>query len=171
MRDNFGTEGYFLEHSLILSFFKIFLCMCGLLKKKNEVAQSCLTLCDPMDCSLPGSSIQGIFQARTLEWVAMSFSRGSSRPRDWNRVFCFVGRCLTVWAIREVHGPFLKSLLNLLLYCFCVCLFGHKAHGILTPQSRIEPAPPALIGMRSLNYWTTREVSRLVLKSAFHWLS
>ena len=51
-------------------------------KKESEVAQSCLTLCDPMDCSLPGSSIRGIFQARILEWVAVSFSRRSSRPRD-----------------------------------------------------------------------------------------
>ena len=44
--------------------------------------QSCLTLCDPMDCSLPGSSVHGISQARILEWVAMSSSRGSSQPRD-----------------------------------------------------------------------------------------
>ena len=45
------------------------------------VTQSCLTLCDPMDCSLPGSFVRGIFQARILEWVVISFSRGSSRPR------------------------------------------------------------------------------------------
>ena len=51
-----------------------------------EVAQSCPTLCDPMDCSLPGSSIHGIFQARVLQWVAMSFSRRSSQPRDRTRV-------------------------------------------------------------------------------------
>ena len=44
----------------------------------SEVAQSCPTLCDPMDCSLPGFSIHGIFQARVLKWVAISFSRGSS---------------------------------------------------------------------------------------------
>ena len=48
--------------------------------KESEVAQSCLTLCDPMDCSLPDSSVHGIFQARVLEWIAISFSRGSSRP-------------------------------------------------------------------------------------------
>ena len=46
------------------------------------LAQSCPTLCDPMGCSLPGSSVRGIFQARILEWVAISFSRGSSRPGD-----------------------------------------------------------------------------------------
>ena len=45
-------------------------------------AQSCLTLCDPMDCSPPGSSVYGILQARILEWVAIASSRGSSRPRD-----------------------------------------------------------------------------------------
>ena len=50
--------------------------------KQSEVAQSCPTLCDPMESSLSGSSIHGIFQARILEWVAISFSRASSRPRD-----------------------------------------------------------------------------------------
>ena len=49
-----------------------------LLKLRSEVTQLCLTLCNPMDCSLPGSSVHGIFQARILEWVAMSFSRRSS---------------------------------------------------------------------------------------------
>ena len=47
-----------------------------------SVAQSCLTLCDPMDCSPPGSSVHGMLQARILEWVAMPSSRGSSQPRD-----------------------------------------------------------------------------------------
>jgi len=47
-------------------------------ESESEVAQSCPTLCDPMDCSLSGSSIHGIFQARVLEWIVISFSRGSS---------------------------------------------------------------------------------------------
>ena len=55
-----------------------------------------------MDCSPPGSSVHGIFQARTLEWVVMPFSRGSSRPRDWTQVSCIVGRRFTVWATRKV---------------------------------------------------------------------
>ena len=50
--------------------------------KETEVAQSCLTLGDPIDCSPPGFSVHGVFQARILEWVAISLSRGSSRPRD-----------------------------------------------------------------------------------------
>ena len=48
----------------------------------SEVTQSCPTLCDPMDCSLSGSSVHGIFQARVLEWIAISFCRGSSQPRN-----------------------------------------------------------------------------------------
>ena len=56
------------------------------------VTQSCLTLCDPMDCSLPGSSVHGILQARVLEWVAIPFSRGSSPPRDQTRVSYLTGR-------------------------------------------------------------------------------
>ena len=55
-----------------------------------------------MDCSLPGSSVHGIFQARVLEWIAISFSRGSSQPRDQTRVSCIVDRCFTIWATREV---------------------------------------------------------------------
>ena len=65
----------------------------------HEVAQSCETLCDLMDYSLPGSSIHDIFQARILGWVAISFSRGSSQPRDWTWVFGITGRLFTFWAI------------------------------------------------------------------------
>ena len=62
----------------------------------SEVAQSCPTLCDPVDCSLPGSSVHGIFQAIVLEWLAISFSRGSSQPRDRTWVSCIINRCFTV---------------------------------------------------------------------------
>ena len=62
---------------------------------------SCLTLCDPMDCSLPGFSVHGIFQARVLEWGAISFSRGSSWPRDRTQVFCIAGKRFILWATRE----------------------------------------------------------------------
>ena len=57
-----------------------------------------------MECSLTGSSVHGILQARVLEWVAISFSRGSSQPRDWTRVSCIIGRFFTIWATREVLG-------------------------------------------------------------------
>ena len=65
---------------------------------EGEVAQSCPTPCDSTDYSLPGSSVHGVLQARVLEWVAISFSRGSSWPRDWNQVSGIVGRRFTVWA-------------------------------------------------------------------------
>ena len=54
-----------------------------------------------MDCSLPGSSVHGIFQARVLEWVTISFSRGSSPPRDRTQVSYIAGRRFTFWATRE----------------------------------------------------------------------
>ena len=59
------------------------------------VAQSCPTLCDPIDCSRPGSSVHGILQARILEWVAIPFSWGPSQPRDQARVSCTAGRLFT----------------------------------------------------------------------------
>ena len=65
-------------------------------ENESEVTQLCPTLCDPMNCSLPGFSLHGIVQARVLEWVAISFSRGSSQPRDWTRVSCIAGRCFTL---------------------------------------------------------------------------
>ena len=68
--------------------------------------QSCLILCDPMDCSLPCSSLYGIFQAGTLESVAISSSRGSSRPRDRTQVFCV--SCFntsTAWEAQTHQGP------------------------------------------------------------------
>ena len=68
---------------------------------RREVTQSCPTLCDPMDCSLPGSSLHGIFQTRILEWVFISFSRRSSQTRDWTWVSRITDRCFTVWATRE----------------------------------------------------------------------
>ena len=65
------------------------------------VAQSCLTLCIPLDCSPPGSSVHGILQARILEWVAMPSSRGSSQLRDQTQVSHIAGGFFTIWAIRE----------------------------------------------------------------------
>ena len=58
----------------------------------------------PMDCSLPSSSVHGILQARILEWVAISFSRGCSQPRDQTWVSRIGGRCFNLWATREAHS-------------------------------------------------------------------
>ena len=74
-------------------------------KEAREVAQSCQTFCVPVDCSPPGSSVHGILQARILEWVAISFSRGSSQPRDRTWVSCIAGRCFILWTTRETSLP------------------------------------------------------------------
>ena len=88
------------------------------------VAKSFLTHCNPMDCSPPGSSVHGISLARILEWVAISSSRGSSRPRDWTQVSC--GSCIG----RQV----LYHQATWEVSCF----------GFLGSVTRGEPAPPAL---------------------------
>ena len=63
------------------------------IESESEVTQLCPTLCDPTDFSLPGFSVHGIFWTTVLEWVAISFSRGSSRPRDRTWVSYIIGRC------------------------------------------------------------------------------
>ena len=67
---------------------------------ESEVAESCPTLCDPMDCSPPGSSVHGVFQAIVLEWIPFSFSRGYSWLRDWTQVSHIAGRFFTLWTTR-----------------------------------------------------------------------
>ena len=73
---------------------------CGI---ESEVAELYPTLCKPVDCSPPGSSVHGILQARILQWVAISFSRGSSRPRDRTWVSRIAGRCFNLWTTREAQ--------------------------------------------------------------------
>ena len=79
------------------------------------VAKLCQTLCVPMDYNSPGSSVHGISQARILEWVAISFSRGSSWFRDWTWISCIGRRILYHWVIREAQE---KSFCNLNSYFY-----------------------------------------------------
>ena len=95
------THVGFPSDSVIEAYVRIGTCI---VKGKVKVAQSCLTLCDPMDCSPLSSSIHGILQARRLEWVAIPFSRGSYQPRHQTQVFRTAGRFFTVWANRESQG-------------------------------------------------------------------
>ena len=92
--------------------------------------QSYQTFCNPMDCSPPSSSVHGIVRARILEWVATSFSRGSSWSRDWTQVSWIAGGFYNVWATREApfyleslgsDNPGYKLMLNILL---AECLYG-----------------------------------------------
>ena len=117
------------------------------------VAKSCLTLCDPTDCSPPGSSVHGILQARILEWVAISFSRGSSRPRDWTCVSCLscTGKQIlyhwVTWEVRRTSSSVkssssIKSVfplaLSLLLNFWYGGGTGHSLAGIWSEMSFAE---------------------------------
>ena len=100
----------FIQYSKLL-IGKMCVCVC--------VCMSCsVVLCNPMDCSPPGSLVHGISQARILEWVAISFSRRSSPPRDWTWVSCIAGRVFTIWTIREVLC---------VCVCECVCVYEVSA--------------------------------------------
>ena len=108
----------------------------------SEVAQSCPTLCDLIDYSLPGFSIQGIFQARVLEWVAISFSRGSSRPRDQTQVSHIVGRRFTHWATGEAWGSRKEDLI-LKIYMWVIFVWSFlveelTVHHMTTGRKRIS---------------------------------
>ena len=104
------------------------------------VAQSCLTLFDPMDCSLLGSSVHGILQARILEWVAIPFSRGSSRSRYRTQVSCIAGRFFTIWATREAHVGTPPNSLNCVLNR---ALQSHLVQAFIS-KKLIQPKPRSL---------------------------
>ena len=93
---NCSTPGLPVHHQL--PEFTQTQCMC---KVKSEVAHSLR----PVDCSPPSSSVHGILQGRILEWVAISFSRGSSRPRDRTQVSHIAGRCFNLCTTREAKPP------------------------------------------------------------------
>ena len=114
--------GFGIYNALSYLFQSIYPCARTYVKVKVLLAQSFLTLCVPMDCSLPGSSVHGILQARILEWVAFPFSRGSSWPRDRTCVCCIERWVLYHWATREAPCRILNSYLK-----------------TLDPQSRYEP--------------------------------
>ena len=99
------------------------------------VAQSCPTLCSPMDCSLPSSSVHGILRARILQWVVISFSRGSSQPRDQTWVSHIAGRFFTIWVSLHKYSGTCGTASNLIMQKLCFmrktaswCLFRLQNH-------------------------------------------
>ena len=112
----------------------------------KSLAQLCPTLCNPVDYSPPGSCIHGILQARILEWVAISFSRGSFWPRDRTQVSCIAGR--VTWEARMMalqrHKIFESEVKVKLLSC--VWLFA-------TPWTIAHQAPPSM-GFSRQEYWS-----------------
>ena len=100
-------------------------------ESESEVTQSYPTLCDPMDCSPPGSSIHWILQARILEWVAISFSRGSSQPRDRTQVSRIAGVGFNLWATREAIQTFSVQFSSVAQTCLTLCdPMNHRMPGL-----------------------------------------
>ena len=105
-----------------LSIFSFLIYKWMKVKIKLLATQSCLTLCEPMDYSLPGSSVHGILQARILEWVAIPLSRGSSWPRDWTTSPVFQADSLP----SEPPGKPYKGIMKIFLIYKEVCIFVEK---------------------------------------------
>ena len=99
--------GWILWHIELFTIHKLLDNSYMYLSLKVKVAKLCLTLCDPMDYRLPGSSVHGILQARILEWVAITFSRGSFQSREWTQVSHVAGRFFTIWAMQQTLAWFL----------------------------------------------------------------
>ena len=114
------------------------------------LTQSCLTVCDPMDHSPPGSSFYGIFQARILEWVAISFSRWFFPPRNLIQVSCITGKFFTKWAMRK------SQILEWIPM--------PSSRGSFQPRDRTQVS--CIVG-RFITSWATREVQNH-LRSPFN---
>ena len=118
--------------------------------KESEVAQSCPTLCDPMDCNPPGSSIHGIFQARVLELVAISFSRASSWPSNQTWVPHIASRCSTIWATREAPR---KPITKAKTLESCLMVSYHCATSIKLIQPKYSVGQKNLLGIFCKMLW------------------
>ena len=101
------------------------------MKVKVLVAQSCLTLCDPMDCSPPSYSVHGILQARILQWLAISCFRGFSWSRGWTQVSCTAGRFFTIWAIGVAQCIYNTHSLYIICIWYAYCIHNHHLPFIL----------------------------------------
>ena len=138
---------------LLLLMITLFVHVCVL------VAQLCPTLCNPTNCTPPGSSVYGILQARILEWVAIPFSRGSSQPRDRTLVSRITGRFFTVWAT----GKSLPRLLSLIKRFRVYMVIAPWGQGLYCSQFCIHSACHcACLGQNSINGCSVNEFSSSV---------
>ena len=151
--------------------------------------QSCLTLFNPVDGSLSGSSVHGLLQVRILEWVAIPFSRGSSQPRDQIRVSPVAGTFFTVWVIREALVNMTKLILNpvdqhrgiIALDNICkALLYSLVLHGrcrvtLVPPNSVLLCAPsftnslPQLKELSAVQYFLQNSIPWLGIEGSLQW--
>ena len=147
--------------------YAVLVCTLRLESVKVLAPQSCVTVCDPVDCRPPGSSVHGILQARILEWVAISFSRGSSQPSDWTQVSCTAGRFFTIWATKEdLTHP------NLMLgRTFLLLIETGQIHGQLIIESKGKKSPKyKMVKKRSHYYFLPlRSVSGFSSRYVWMW--
>ena len=113
-------------------------------------AQSCPTLCDPMDCNLPSSSVPGIFQARILEWVAISYSKGSSWLRDWVHISCISLSSHLHWQADSLPLYHLGSLPS--LFCYILSALRRMIVATILQPSKMMRAVGNCFGGQSA-YW------------------
>jgi len=132
-----------------------------------SVIQLCLTLCDPMDCSLPGSSVHGIFQARVLEQIAISSSRGSSRPRNQTRVSgYYCADSFPLHHLRSLMNAYIKThqiiYLKYAVYCMStINQIRSVAQSCLTLCNPMNRSTPGLPVHHQLPEFTQTHVRRV----------
>ena len=149
---------YCLNYELLINLTRLCCCCC-------LVAKSCLTLCDPMDCTLPGSSVHGISQARTLEWLAISFSRRSSQPRDRTHISCIAGGFLTTEPPEKqpdyTFFNFTNIPLRAIIFMYMKVKFLSHVQLFATPWAVVRQAPLSMgiLQTRTLE-WVAIPISR-----------
>ena len=124
-------------------------------------AQSCLTIWDPVDCSPPDSSVHRILQARTLEWVAIPFSKGSSRPRNQTQVSRIAGGFFAVWASREITLYYIYSVQFSSVTQSCLTLRSHELQHTRPPCP--SPTPRVYSNSCPSSRWCHPAISSSVI--------
>ena len=127
--------------------------------KRERVAQSCPTLCNPMDCSLPNSTVHGVPQARMLEWVAIPFSRGSSWPTDsgnTDELSSILQMCMQCLPLKMVFPPCTLAVVQTIVHCvkYRKNNSTHFCHIEFTDSSYLVP----------LHIWTTLNSFNLTIQ-------
>ena len=148
-----------------------FLLQCMKVKSESEVTQSCLTLHNPMDCSLPGSSIHGIFQARVLEWGAIAFSEDQMGSILITPIQILQWAAGCVWATPQpgnlTYPLPLNPLIHLGAKTRAVESADHQLPGLHTCNSKKVPRPPKMLNMPSQHALVTLIHSHCIFGMAF----